>query len=198
MKKILVIAVAALISLPCISFAGPTANFDQIDFSAYQLLYSINAGVDNTDLAGVGVTSSVYSDGSEYVYAYQLFNQSDVTLENFVVPDFPGIIQGSLAYTTMALPFEFDSNIDVVPFYAEVAAGDSVQFEFNSAFAFSDLAPGTTSAVLLVKSTDEWTTRQAIVQNGETGTVDVVAAVPEPTSIALLSFGTLVLTRRRK
>lgn len=159
----------------------------------------------------VDVYSQAYTDDSGlYAYLYQVDNAggvSDLRAEMFTIASFAGA-NGSthMGYLTGTIPSGFiattpsqepEPDGDVY-----TPAGPSVSF-YYSASSGHDIEPTEHSVVMYVMSSLEpaqvigdvkgYVGASMVVASG-----NVVGPVPEPTTVALLGFGSLLLVRRRR
>lgn len=75
---------------------------------------------------------------------------------------------------------------------------DVMGFSFFAGVGPGVLSPGMTSSVMVVQTdAPAWEPNVGSVINGHVTTVPILSPVPEPGTLALLGFGTLLMVRRR-
>lgn len=128
---------------------------------------------------------------AEYVYAYRIFNDaaSKVAIDFFSVGLVANAIVGNLAYEAAAG--------DVAPGYQSILSESVLNLFFGSA---GPITKGKNSAILLYSSPFGPTQGFGAVSGGFTGgmIVDLAAPIPEPATLALLTFGGFFAARLRK
>lgn len=150
------------------------------------------------------VISQAFTDGQDnYAYLYQVNNTG--TLGNNVIevftcsPFFGASGSTTLGYLTANLPSGFTlGNQLAAGASVDPTSGPTVSFGFPY-WLDEAVDPGESSKTLYVLS--DGGTPGMITGNiidGETGTGQIVGAVPEPATIALLGLGSLAVFRRKR
>ena len=159
--------------------------------------------VANTPTFTVDVYSQAYTDGSKYVYLYQLDNstQSNDSIELFTLSKFLGADANvAMGYLTQTVPAGFISTglaQDSEATGGMNPSGPTLSFYYTSRAGY-DIQPGDHSTVMYVVSQLPPSVINGSVIDGNTGTVLVVGPVPEPATLSMLALGGLTMLRRRK
>ena len=164
-------------------------------YAGYTLDHSLNAAFTNyVDLPYTFVRSMVYTnaDASNYIYMYQVTNMNFIsTLHSFSAADFDGLTANTtIGYITGTVPADFLANGNVP--VSGGAHDKTIEFSF-------EIPPMLYSAVLFVESPYLPGIITGYLQNGGHSSGLVLGAViPEPATMGLLLFGSLLAARRRR
>lgn len=155
-----------------------------------------------TDTFNVNVYSQAYTDGSKYVYLYQLDNssQSSHPVEILTLaPVFGATANVQMGYLTGTVPEGFLSGSTIVPESTGSlnVAGPILSFYYTTR-ADNEIMPGNRSAVMYVVSQYRPDQINGSVIDGNTATHLVVGPVPEPATMALLAMGGVTMLFRRR
>jgi len=167
----------------------------------------------DTDFSGGNLSARVYSqafsDGAgHYLYLYQVRNTgtagSEVVTRFTASPYTQASSSTPLGYLTANIPAGFLAG-DQNPLYGDVDAdsGPTIGFNFpvgNPIYGMPDsyILPGKSSKVLYIQSNLPPGLTVGNVINGGVHSGDVVGPVPEPTLIALLGLGTIMLRKTKR
>jgi hypothetical protein len=155
-----------------------------------------------TDTFNVDVYSQAYTDGSTYVYLYQIGNssQSSHPVDVFTLaPVFGATANVQMGYLTDAVPAGFLSGSAIAPESTGSlnTAGPILSFYYTNR-ADDDIMPGNHSAVMYVVSQYRPDQINGSVIDGNTATHLVVGPVPEPATMALLAIGGMTMLFRSR
>ena len=149
------------------------------------------------------VISQAFTDGvGNYAYLYQVRNAGTTgnnVIEVFTCsPFFDASASTTLGYLTANVPEGFAPG-DQLSAGASVdpTAGPTVSFGFPAWLAQA-IDPGEASSTLYVLSDGTPGMITGNIINGTTGSGEIVGAVPEPATIALLGLGGLSLLRKKR
>jgi hypothetical protein len=161
-----------------------------------------NVVLATTPTFSVNVYSQAYTDGSNYVYLYQLenFSQSAHPVEIFTLaPVFGATSNVQMGYLTGDVPSGFLSGGAVVPeSTGSISTTGPILSFYYTTRADNELLPGECSAVMFVKSPYRPDQINGSVIDGNTSTNLVVGPVPEPATLALLAVGGVLTMLRRR
>jgi hypothetical protein len=171
-----------------------TVNDFSTQYAGYTLEGSLySAFTDYVNLPYTFVRSAAYSnpDKSNYVYLYQVTNMNFIhTLHQFSAADFEGLTANTaMGYITGTVPADFLLN-GIAPLSGNTN-NKTIEFSFEiSAMRYSN--------VLFVESTYAPGLIIGTLQNGGQSHGQVIGAtIPEPTTLALLLFGSMLTIKRR-
>jgi len=201
MRKLLIFAVLVLTVVSTSHAALVPVDFAS-EFSGYtlDLTYGVITDEFAGDIAGIDVISAAYSNGSSYVYLYQVDNSSVAKLGSLAIRPFAGLT----SETNMGYISGGDADLLIAGFLAGTSIPDFGIVDENYGptgtfhFIFSGITTGTTSSIMYIESGYGSGESNGYVQNGGQNSGTVIAAIPEPTTICLLGLGALGLLRRKR
>jgi hypothetical protein len=182
--------------LVCVSMSAGADITVVGDFSTQYAGYTLDDSMympftNTVDLYYTFVRSAVYvnADKSNYVYLYQVTNWNFIsTLHSFSAADFAGLTTNTaIGYISGAVPADFLANGNVP---VSGSAHDKT-IEFSC-----EISSGLYSAVLFVESPYSSGVIDGYLQNGGHSSGQVLGAIPEPATMGLLLFGSLLAARR--
>lgn len=197
MRRLCVI-LGVLVSISIPAMAGLT-ELPAMDGS-YSLVGSVleteftpsTIGIPPLQLDNVTVFSAAYSNGTDYLYAYQVVNgNASKTLHRLTLTGFLGLENSTETGYFTANPAGFIAG-GAVPTSVDIdAVSDTAGFGF-------EIAPSGHSAVMYVASILPPGEIYGLVQNGGQAYGLVVGpVVPEPATLALLAVGGLLVRKRK-
>lgn len=186
--------------LVCVSMSAGADLTVVGDFSTQYAGYTLDdslyaAFTDYVDLPYTFVRSAVYadSDRSNYVYLYQVTNMNFIStsmLHGFSAADFEGLTANTaIGYISGAVPTDFIANGNV-PVSGD-AHDKTIEFSF-------EIPAMLYSAVLFVESPYSSGVIDGYLQDGGHSSGQVLGAIPEPATMGLLLFGSLLAVRRQR
>ena len=193
MKSLLVLSIVFSAAAGC-AFAGFNSNLNPmesgvVNFTATEVVggttYNFDADVEYAIYSPGEYSDSVSMPSDQYVYAYQITNNSssDLEISNFAV----GLIEGVAAYNAKYIVEGTEAEPDMA-----FAGSQQVTYVILS----NSIKSGEQSALLLYSSPNKSTEGVASLTVGRIGSVDNV--VPEPFSVALLGAGALCIRSIRR
>jgi len=193
-------------SVVCVLASGAGAVLSVVDFGTEFAGYTLDgslleADFDVGNISGVSARSAAYTNGSEYVYLYQIDNDSPVTLRAFAVSAFSNLSEeASIGYLNGSEPEGFDTD-GVVPLLVDISdniTNPTASFDFPFYGEVGAFASGLTSAVMYIESDlpPNWISGHVI--DGGVAFGPIVGPLPEPVTMALLGIGGLCLRIRKR
>jgi len=174
----------------CCTVPVANAALVPLDISSGYESYSLSDYMETSlvgNIAGVVIKSGAFTDGSDYLYLYQIVNDSPSTLHRMTVSPFGGLSAAAqMGYITGGEPVGFGAG------GSQPTSGDEYNltggFNFDVA-AGAGISTGQYSAVLYIQSSLEPGQISGQVINSGVAYGAVTGAVPEPATVALLGLG---------
>ncbi len=213
MKRLMVICAAC--ALLCVSGQAWSVILTPDSFGNLGNLQAVGSPtVDNVSHSSSGttlsatVTSQAFDDldSDDYVYLYQVENTGDHDIHRFTIYPFVGANSSTtVGYLTGGEPAGFVAGI-TAPLGASISTtpppGATVGFLYLDLSFMSGpnavLLTGQTSKVMYIISDAPPTIAQGNVINGNVAYGDVVAPIPEPASLVLVSLGAVAVVQRKR
>lgn len=152
----------------------------------------------------VTATSQAFTNGTSYVYLYQLANTGTSgysSVELFTIAPFAANGVSDLGILAGSVPDGFTvggNNPGPQAKVAPIAGGDVLSFYFIDILGGNPLPPSQNSSVLYVASQFAPSEIYGNVIDGTIASGNVVGPVPEPATMSLLAIGGMALLRRKK